>query len=116
MLPKIGTKEGYSLDKGAFLSLPQEVLLKIEDIIDVLDSAYGEARNIMTDLGGFVQVVQTFSQWKQFVEDNYIDKDLYEFVEAIEGQYLYVLYVVSADYSIAVIAPKYVIDIELSYE
>ena len=116
MLPRIGTKLEYRLNQEAFSKLPKDVLMKMEEILDILDSAYGEMRNVMTDLGGFVQVLQTPSQWKQFLEDNSIDKEMYEFVEDINGQYIYLLYLKSDDYSIAVIAPKDILDIELRYE
>lgn len=116
MLPRIGKKLEYTLNQEVFSKLPKEVLMKMEEILDILDSAYGEMRNVMTDLGGFVQVLQSPSQWKQFLEYNSIDKEMYEFVEDINGQYIYLLYLKSDDYSIAVITPKDIIDIELRYE
>lgn len=116
MLQKIGTINDFQMNYQEVLALPDEVRLKIQEIVNVLDEAYGSDRNVFEELGGFLQVVETASQWKEFVRDTGIDKELYEFVEDINGQYIYLLYLKSDDYSIAVIAPKDVVDIELRYE
>lgn len=116
MLKKMGTINEFQRNYQEILELPHEVGLKIQEIINILDEAYGTSRNILKELGGFVQVLKSISEWKQFLKDNNIDKELYEFVEDIDGQYVYLLYVVSADYSIAIIIPKSEVDIELIYE
>lgn len=116
MIQKIGTVKEFHMNNQYLVVLPNEVRVKIEEIVSILDEAYGSDRNVLEELGGFVQVVQTTSQWKEFVKDNCIDKELYEFVEDINGQYVYLLYLKSDDYSIAVIVPKYIVDIELKYE
>ena len=116
MIQKIGTMKEFQMNHQDLAVLPEKVQLKIQEIISILDEAYGSDRNVLEELGGFVQVIQTPSQWKQFLETNYIDKEMYEFVEDINGQYSYLLYLKSDDYSIAVIAPKEILDIELRYE
>lgn len=116
MLQKIGTINEFHMNHQELLTLPDEVRLKIQEVVSILDEAYGSERDVMKSLGGFVQVLKTASEWKQFFQKNYIDKDQYEFVEDINSQYVYLLYVVSADYAIAVIIPKSELDIELRYE
>lgn len=116
MIQKIGTVKEFHMNYQDLVVLPNEVQLKIQEIVSILDEAYGSERNVLQDLGGFVQVVKTTSQWREFVKDNCIDKELYEVIENINGQYVYLLYLKSDDYSIAVIAPKDIVNIELRYE
>ncbi len=96
------------------MELEVNVVSAIEDQLKTLDESYGAERNIDTDLGGYVLVLET----KEDVIEvkKYILKDIIaEYVDYIEckggKQYCLSLFILSSDYAVIVVAIKELIDI-----
>lgn len=113
MLPKLASIKEYDMNYQQFSVLPIEVNSKIKEQLMILDEAYGVGRSSIENIGGYIQVIQTASQWKEFIKTEQIDKELYEFVEFISIEYVYMVYVVGNDFSIGVITPK---DVLMNYK
>jgi hypothetical protein len=97
-------------DIETLLGLPVEVSSKAEEIADVLDDNYGEDRDPVRDLGGYILV----AEGEEDVEamDELIDFDyvLPEYVELIyccqvREYYTNSLMLLSSDYSISLLIP-----------
>lgn len=61
-------------------------------------------------------MVRSDCEWKEFLENNRIDKLDYEFVEAINDEYVYILYLLSSDYSVAVLIKRSIVDFDFEEE
>lgn len=94
--------------------LEVNVVNSIEEQLNILDENYGVERDIDTDLGGYVLVLET----KEDVIEakKYILKDIIaEYVDYIEckggKQYCLSLFLLSSDYAVIVVATKELMDI-----
>lgn len=107
---KLGTNAQRVANEEKLKQFPQEVQNTIQEIIEVLDECYGSNRNVTTDLGGIVAILESEEDLTKVQHTYHLDLELYEFVEPIvtEGnkQYFYVLYQISSDYAVAVISEQ----------
>lgn len=104
MLPKLASVKEYDMEREVFLGLPIQVVSKIKEQLSILDQAYGEGRMSIDNIGGYIQVIQNASEWNDFLEEEKIDSELYEMVEHVNNEYFYLVYVLSDDFSVGVIA------------
>lgn len=111
MLPKLATVNDLGMNNEYFLGLPKEVLSKMKEQLSILDEAYGEERNIVENSGGYIQVIENTSEWNKFISEEQIEEELYEFVEGINNEYAYMVYVIGNDFSIGVIVSKEIINL-----
>ncbi|MGG7144776.1 hypothetical protein ACQPVP_15135 [Clostridium nigeriense] len=90
------------------------VISAIEDQLNILDDSYGAERNIDTDLGGYVLVLETKDDVSE-VKENILKDIIAEYVDDIEceggKQYCLSLFILSSDYAIVVVTTKELIDI-----
>lgn len=94
--------------------LEVNVVSAIEEQLNILDDSYGAERNVNTDLGGYVLVLET----KEDVIEakKYTLKDIIsEYIDDIEckggKQYCLSLFLLSSDYAVIVVATKELMDI-----
>ena len=113
MLPKLASMKEYNMKNEYFLGLPIEVISKIKEQLVILDEAYGESRRSIDNIGGYIQVIQSASEWNEFLEVEQVERELYEFVEHVNNEYIYMVYILSDDFSIGVIVPQSMVDIQL---
>lgn len=116
MFPRVGTTKDIELNKEWVSKLPPELVSKMKEIVEILDDNYSADRNILESLGGYCQVVQSECEWKGFLENSSVDKLAYEFVEGINAEYVYILYLLSSDYSVAVPIKRSAVDFEFEEE
>ena len=86
----------------------------IEEQLNILNESYGAERDIDTDLGGYVLVLETKDDAIEAKEN--IFKDIVaEYVDDIESegdkQYCLSLFLLSSDYAVVVVATKELMDI-----
>lgn len=112
MLPRVGTTKDTELNKEWISKLPPELVSKMKEIVEILDDNYSADRNVLESLGGYCQVVQRDCEWKEFLKNSRVDKLAYEFVEGINAEYVYILYLLSSDYSLAVLIKRSVVNFE----
>lgn len=113
MLPKLASIEEYNMKNECFLGLPIEVISKIKEQLVTLDEAYGENRRSIDSIGGYIQVIQSALEWNEFLEVEQVERELYEFVEHINDDYIYIVYVLNDDFSVGVVVPQSMVDIQL---
>lgn len=96
------------------ISLEGEVAKIIEEQLNILDESYGAERNIDTDLGGYVLVLETKEDVIE-AKDNIVKDIIPEYVDNIEceggKQYCLSLFILSSDYAVIVVATKELMDI-----
>ena len=111
---KVGTMKELELIQNQVEKLPRAVTEEVRGIVNILDDAYGDTRNVETDLGGFVAIVQYNEDFLILQQEHLVRLEDYEFIEPIQvdtnTEYAYVLYQVSDDYAVAVIADKALIE------
>ncbi len=98
--------------------LPIDVIGKCVEVTNILDSEYGEYRNIDTDMGGFVAIIEVVEDFKILEQCHNLDmiEDIAESVEVINTPndcYLSILYMLSSDYGINVVADRKILPLEL---
>lgn len=102
------------------LELPKEVVAVIKEIATILDSVYGEYRDVEGGDGGYILVLESAEDFSK-LKDVYLDIDdlITEYVDriAIEAgeDWLNALTICNNDYAISLvmsvsIAPKYLIE------
>lgn len=91
------------------MELEFNVISAIEDQLKTLDESYGAERNIDTDLGGYVLVLETKEDVIK-VKENILKDIIEEYVDDIEckggKQYCLSLFLLSSDYAVVVVATK----------
>lgn len=96
------------------MELEFNVISAIEDQLKTLDESYGAERNIDTDLGGYVLVLETKEDVIE-AKDNIVKDIIPEYVDNIEceggKQYCLSLFILSSDYAVIVVATKELMDI-----
>ena len=85
--------------------------------LEILDEAYGEARDPVADMGGFVAIVEEVNDLEK-LKAYHLDvlADVPEYVDYIvtsKGEWLVALFLLSSDYSITVMMPKALAPAEL---
>ncbi|WP_368240780.1 hypothetical protein [Clostridium paraputrificum] len=96
------------------ISLDFDVAKIIEEQLNILDESYGIERNIDTDLGGYVLILETKDDAIE-VKENIVKDIIPEYVDNIEceggKQYCLSLFLLSSDYAVVVVATKELMDI-----
>lgn len=96
------------------MELEFNVISAIEDQLKTLDESYGAERNIDTDLGGYVLILETKDDVIE-AKDNIVKDIIPEYVDNIEceggKQYCLSLFILSSDYAVIVVATKELMDI-----
>ena len=88
---------------------PIEVINTISDIIEVLDENYGAERNIETDLGGYVVIVENIVDIEILKQDKLkgLIAEYTDMIECSEGvNWTSSLFLFSNDYSIVVVTTE----------
>lgn len=88
---------------------PVEVIKSISETIEILNENYGENRDVDKDLGGYVLVVESVEDVKEF-KNGMLKDVLPEYTDEIicsEGvNYTSSLFLLSSDFSVVVIADE----------
>jgi hypothetical protein len=97
-------------DVESLIDLPNEVSGKAEEIAGILDDNYGQERDEVRDLGGFILVVENEEdviKMEELIDFEYILPEYVELIECGNGreQYTYSLMLLSSDYSISLLIP-----------
>ena len=96
------------------MKLEVNVTKAIEDQLNVLDESYGAERNIDTDLGGYVLLLETKEDVIK-AKENILKDIIPEHVDDIEceggKQYCLSLFLLSSDYAVIVVATKELMDV-----
>lgn len=96
------------------MELDVDVKSVIEEQLTILDENYGDDRNIDSDLGGYVLVLETKEDVIES-EENILKDIIPEYVDDIEckggKQYCLSLFLLSSDYVVIVVATKELMDI-----
>lgn len=96
--------------------LDLEVVLTnaIKEQLKILDTNYGDERNIDADLGGYVLVLETKDDIIE-AKENMLKDIIVEYVDDIEceggKQYSLSLFLLSSDYAVVVVSTKELMDI-----
>ena len=95
------------------MSLETEVANIIEEQLNILDESYGIERNIDSDLGGYVLILETKDDVIE-AKENIVKDIIPEYVDNIEceggKQYCLSLFILSSDYAVVVVAAKELMD------
>lgn len=110
----IGTEKQFE-DMQELLSrvLSNSALDSLHDKVAVLDSYYGNTRDLQKDLGGLCIVLPTIDDWAEschtVFEKYHIEKELYEYRKeyTVENPcWIEELYMISSDYGIILFYPQ----------
>ncbi len=111
---KLGTRKQL---EDLQTQIPIEVYDLCFDTVATLDECYGEDRNITTDLGGFVVVIENTAQFLELKNYNLdIFTEVAEFVDVIgtdECTYVSALFLLSSDFAIKVVTKKEIVPINV---
>lgn len=96
------------------IELEANLISTIEERLKILDANYGDERNIDTDLGGYVLVLETKDDVIE-VKENILKDIIAEYVDDVEceggKQYSLSLFLLSSDYAVVVVCTKELMDI-----
>ncbi|MBN1067580.1 hypothetical protein [Clostridium sp. ZS1] len=88
---------------------PKQMVRSIKEIIEVLDSNYGTNRNVNSDLGGYIIVVESKEDVAN-IETNILKGTIEEYTDVIKSddgiEHYSSLFLLSSDYSVIVISTK----------
>ena len=95
------------------IELEVNVVSTIEEQLNILNESYGVERNIDSDLGGYVLILQAEDDVIE-AKDNIVKDIIPEYVDNIEceggKQYCLSLFLLSSDYAVVVVAAKELMD------
>ena len=95
------------------IDLDSNVINVIKEQLNILDENYGIERNVDTDLGGYVLILESKDDVIE-VKENILNGVIPEYVDMIEckggKQYCLSLFLLSSDYAVIVIATKELTD------
>ena len=93
----IGTSKELYKARG----LPEAVRADIAEMVNILDTCYGEDRDMTADLGGFVGIVGTVGIFEELLSRWHIDvrRDVCEYSIRIDG-YIKKMFILNPDYVI----------------
>lgn len=90
-------------------SIPVEVIEFVREIIVILNEAYGEDRNVESDLGGYVLIAENIVDIEILKQDKLqcLVPEYTDVIEVINGEnYTSSLYLLSSDFSIVVVCTE----------
>ena len=90
-------------------SIPVEVIEFVREIIVILNEAYGEDRNVESDLGGYVLIAENIVDIEILKQDKLqcLVPEYTDVIEVMNGEnYTSSLYLLSSDFSIVVICTE----------
>ena len=90
-------------------NIQSEVIERMKAIIDILNENYGDNRNIESDLGGYVVIVENIVDIKIMKQDKLqgLIPEYTDIIECSEGvNYTSSLFLLSSDFSVVVIAEE----------
>jgi hypothetical protein len=96
-------------DVKALIGLPVEVSAKAEEIAGILDDSYGDERDSVKDLGGYILVAEgekDIPAMDALIDFDYILPENVELISCRIGEdYTNSLMLLSSDYSISLLIP-----------
>ena len=90
-------------------SIPVEVIEFVREIIVILNVAYGEDRNVESDLGGYVLIAEHIVDIEILKQDKLqcLVPEYTDVIEVMNGEnYTSSLYLLSSDFSIVVVCTE----------
>ena len=90
-------------------SIPVEVIEFVREIIVILNEAYGEDRNVESDLGGYVFIAENIVDIEILKQDKLqgLVPEYTDVIEVMNGEnYTSSLYLLSSDFSIVVVCTE----------
>ena len=101
-------KLGKTKEMVKIQGLSKAVQSKVKELLEILDSEYGEDRDIDKDLGGFIAIIEEEQDLQVLKEDYYLDVVVAEPEWSIEINESWEehLFVMNSDYSIVVVGTK----------
>ena len=90
-------------------SIPVEVIEFVREIIVILNEAYGEDRNVESDLGGYVLIAENIVDIEILKQDKLqcLVPKYTDVIEVMNGEnYTSSLYLLSSDFSIVVVCTE----------
>ena len=90
-------------------SIPVEVIEFVREIIVILNVAYGEDRNVESDLGGYVLIAENIVDIEILKQDKLqcLVPEYTDVIEVMNGEnYTSSLYLLSSDFSIVVVCTE----------
>lgn len=90
-------------------STPVEVIEFVREIIVILNEAYGEDRNVESDLGGYVLIAENIVDIEILKQDKLqcLVPEYTDVIEVMNGEnYTSSLYLLSSDFSIVVVCTE----------
>ena len=90
-------------------SIPVEVIEFVRELIVILNEAYGEDRNVESDLGGYVLIAENIVDIEILKQDKLqcLMPEYTDVIEVINGEnYTSSLYLLSSDFSIVVVCTE----------
>lgn len=103
-------KLGHLGDMKLIDNLPKEVKITVKDILTILDTEYGADRDIDSDNGGYVVIIEDILDYIKLKEFNIdLEEMIPEYVDGIvienNVDYINAMLLCSNDYSISIICP-----------
>ena len=95
--------------------LPVEVVEQVQETLTVLDDAYGIERDMITDLGGYVAIIES-TEDIQILKELRVDiyTEYAEWMDKIQCKngelWIKALYMLSSDYAVVVVGKVGIID------
>ena len=107
---KIWKEEQLNLLEG----YPREAVNSVNETIGILNDNYGVDRDVDTNLGGYIQVIESLEELK-LLKDGILQDSVEEYSDEIcitENGYVYssTLYIASSDYNVMVITKNEITD------
>lgn len=90
-------------------SIPVEVIEFVRELIVILNKAYGEDRNVESDLGGYVLIAENIVDIEILKQDKLqcLVPEYTDVIEVMNGEnYTSSLYLLSSDFSIVVVCTE----------
>ena len=90
-------------------SIPVEVIEFVRELIVILNEAYGEDRNVESDLGGYVLIAENIVDIEILKQDKLqcLVPEYTDVIEVMNGEnYTSSLYLLSSDFSIVVLCTE----------
>ena len=90
-------------------SIPVEVIELVRELIVILNEAYGEDRNVESDLGGYVLIAENIVDIEILKQDKLqcLVPEYTDVIEVMNGEnYTSSLYLLSSDFSIVVVCTE----------
>ena len=96
-------KLGTSNDLSKIIDISSEVEQYIHNVLSILDENYGSDRNVDTDMGGYVLIVENEKDIPTLAD--IIDNRQYEYRDDVNGYYAY-MYLLTDEYAVVALISK----------